>query len=158
VDRGGLVDGGYNGMITFVSTENTVDVPVSMQVSTTAGGADAGFHYILLVDADTGSTAYQAGVAADKGVYPFNFDNVASGEYLLYAGTDLDNDNRTGDAGEAVGAYLSLDQPQELIVDQDISELDFVSEFNIKIGQAESSIQKLPDVPLLLRQIQSSGR
>jgi serine protease len=158
VDRDGLVDGGYNGMVTFVSTENTVDVPVSMQVSTAAGSADAGFHYILLVDAATGETVYQAGVAADNGAYPFDFNNVAEGVYLLYAGTDLDNDNQTGDAGEAIGAYLSLEQPQELIVDRDISGLDFVSEFNIKIGQAGSSIQQLPEVPLLLRLPQSYGR
>lgn len=133
-DRSGLADGGYHGTITLVSSENTVTVSVTMIVETTSSSADAGYHYVYLVDAATGATVYKVGVQARDGVYDFIITNVTQGDYFLYAGTDLDLDNRIGDAGEVAGAYLSLNQPRKITVDRDLSGLDFVSEFNIQIN------------------------
>jgi serine protease len=149
VDRSGLADGAYSGTITIISSENTVAVTVTMQVKNTGGSDDAGYHYVVLVDATTGETAYQQGTPAINGVYDFSFTDVAQGTYRIYAGTNLDGDRYIGDAGEAAGAYLSLDQPQEIAVDQDLSGLDFISKFNININGAISTVQLLETSPFL---------
>lgn len=139
-DRSGLADGVYNGTITFTSTENTATVSVNMRVQTVnSAAADTGFHYVLLVDAATNLTAYDVGVQAENGNYNFTIGGVAPGNYFLYAGTDLDDDNRVGDAGELIGAYQNINQAQEILVDRNLSGLDFTSAPNIRISQAGSA-------------------
>lgn len=137
-DRSGLADGSYSGTITFTSAQNTATVSVTMQVRTTTSGTgtDTGFHYVRLVDATTNSISYEVGVQSLNGSYNFILAGVTEGRYFLFAGTDLDDDGNVGDVGELTGAYRSLDQPQELVVDQHMSGLNFVSEHNIKISQA----------------------
>ncbi len=131
-DRNGLADGGYNGTITFTSSQNTATAAVTMQVSTVHSNTTAGYHYIRLVHGDTGVTAHEIGVQESDGVYRFFFLDVSQGDYFLYAGTDLDKDLEIRDAGEVVGAYLNLDQPQLVTVDRNLSGLDFISRFNIQ--------------------------
>ncbi len=134
-----LSDGAYNAMITFVSSENTVEVPVSLRISSTTLAPDAGFHYVLLVDSQSDETVDQVSVAGADSRYKYQFTGVEPGKYRIYAGTDSDNDFNIGDAGEAIGAYLSTDQPTILDLDSDRSGLDFVTEFNVKIPEAENS-------------------
>lgn len=137
-DRGGLSDGAYSGTITFTSAQNTATVSVTMLVRTTiiGTGTDTGFHYVRLVDAVTNSIAYEVGVQSLNGNYNFILAGVVQGRYFLFAGTDLDDDDNVGDVGELTGAYRSLDRPQELVVDRNMSGLNFVSEHNIQISQA----------------------
>ena len=46
-------------------------------------------------------------------------------EAVITIGRSLDNDIVIGDAGNAIGAYLSVDQPIVITVDRDISGLNF---------------------------------
>ncbi|MDZ7833701.1 MAG: S8 family serine peptidase [Desulfobacterales bacterium] len=138
-DRERLSDGAYNAVITFASSENTVEVPVSLRISSTTLAPDAGFHYVLLVDSQSDETVDQVSVAGADSRYKYQFTGVEPGKYRIYAGTDSDNDFNIGDAGEAIGAYLSTDQPTILDLDSDRSGLDFVTEFNVKIPEAENS-------------------
>jgi serine protease len=131
-DRNGLADGGYNGTITFVSSQNTVTAAVTMQVSTVHSNTPASHHYIRLVHAGTDATAHETVAQERDGVYNFFFLDVSQGDYYLYAGTDLDMDLDIRDAGEIVGAYLNLDRPQILTVNRNLSGLDFISRFNIQ--------------------------
>jgi serine protease len=62
---------------------------------------------------------------------------VAPGEYLIYAGTDLDFDSYIGDAGEAMGAYPNLDQPMELSVEDDMENLDFITDYSINFSVSD---------------------
>ncbi|MFP4225950.1 MAG: S8 family serine peptidase [Desulfobacterales bacterium] len=142
--REDLSAGTYDGTITFVSSENTVEVPVSLRISSTGPAPDAGFHYVLLVDSQTDETVDQVSVAGEDGRYAYQFTGVEPGKYRIYAGTDSDNDVTIGDAGEAIGAYLSTDQPRTLDLDSDQSGLDFVTEFNVKIPEAENSGLAVP--------------
>jgi serine protease len=141
-DRSGLSDGAYSGTITFTSSQNTATVSVTMQVRTSTGSTDTGFHYVRLVDATTNSIAYELGVQSMNGIYNFTLAGVAQGRYYLLAGTDLDDDDNVGDVGELTGAYRSLDQPQELVVDRNMTGLDFFSEHNIRISQASAAVQR----------------
>ena len=81
---------------------------------------------MLLVDPMTLDTRYQQQTNLG-GNFAFAMSNVAPGEYLLVAGTDRNNDDVLGDAGELFGAYPSLDTPQivTIVAGQNVGNLDF---------------------------------
>ncbi|MGB5616851.1 MAG: S8 family serine peptidase [Desulfobacterales bacterium] len=128
-DRTGLDPGEYEATITFASENNIVEVPVVMQVADVADVVD-GTLYVQLIDPDSFETVYRQPVTSEAGICRFSFPGVAAGRYLIFAGTNLDNDTLVGDAGEANGAYLSLAQPVTLQVDQNLNGLDFGVGFN----------------------------
>jgi serine protease len=130
--------GTYNGTITLVSSANTVQIPVIMLVSAGAVAADAGFHYVLLLDSNTGETVYQTELSASNGVYQFNIPNVAGGSYLVLAGSDYNNDQFICDAGEACGAYPDLDSLSSLTVSGSTTGVNFFTGLN-SVVQAQSA-------------------
>jgi len=134
VDRTGLSDGPYYATIRFDSTENDVEVSVIMYQGVVSMAGDSGFHYVLLLDGTTFDTMYQDEVSPNNGSYAYNFPSVAEGNYIVFAGTDSDNDYTIGDSGEATGAFMSLDQPVVIAVDQNLSGIDFNTDFNINIS------------------------
>jgi serine protease len=129
-DRAGLDPGEYEATITFASDNKTVEVPVVMQVADVTDVAD-GVLYVQLIDPDSFETIYRQTVTSEAGLYRFSFAGVAAGRYLIFAGTNLDNDALIGDDGEVNGAYLSLAQPVTLQVDQNLSALNFDAGFNL---------------------------
>jgi serine protease len=112
---------------------------------------DAGFHYVLLLDADTYIARYQDEVSATNGSYAYNFDAVAEGNYIVFAGTDSDNDLYIGDSGESTGAYISLDQPVIINVDENLVGIDFNTSFNLDLptdlsigsGNSKSGVRRM---------------
>ncbi len=148
-DRAGLGTGTYNGTITFNSDVNDVNVPVIMSVDSASSGssANAGYHYVLLIDPDE-SDPYkrvkrQFNVAARNGVYDytFNMKSEPNSRYFILAGTDFDNDGDICDNGEACGAFLTLDQLFYLEnIDADRHNLDFTTSFVIQLTQETSAV------------------
>ena len=55
------------------------------------------------------------------------------GEYILFAGTDSDNDFTVGDPGESAGAYISMDQPRVIRLTRDRSGFNFTTSFNLNL-------------------------
>ena len=111
------------------------------------GGAtesDAGVHFVLLVDAETGETADQVIVQVSGGTYVFEFTEVPPGEYLVIAGSDHDNDLFVCDAGEACGAFPTLDLMTSLSADERRSNLDFGTGFQSAIGASGVGESHLP--------------
>jgi serine protease len=164
VSREGLSSGIYSSVITFASitepegSTQTAEVPVTMRVSSSISSADAGLQYVLLVDAETDETFDQLPVRAENGAYPYRLTGVPSGRYRIYAGTDMDNDFSVGDAGEAIGAYLSTDQPVELVLDRDRSGIDFTTEFNVALpeaGEAGLAGMRLKDEARFLKRVEA---
>ena len=82
-------------------TENDVEVSVIMHQGIVSMAGDSGFHYVLLLDGTTFDTMYQDEVSPNNGSYAYNFPSVAEGNYIVFAGTDSDNDYTIGDSGEA---------------------------------------------------------
>jgi serine protease len=148
VNRNGLQDGPYYGTITFESSENDVDLSVTMYKGAVAVTGDAGFHYVLLIDADNYLARYQDEVFTTNGSYVYNFPSVAEGEYIVFAGTDSDNDLYIGDAGESSGAYISLDQPKIIRVNKNLGGIDFSTSFNIDLptGLSSDTVKHEPGV------------
>ncbi len=136
VSRTGLTAGTYSAVVTASSTANAVTVPVLMQVGSAATAGDAGLVYVLLVDTAADETAGQDAVLPGSAPYSYRISGVDAGVYALFAGTDMDGDGFICDAGEACGAYLTLDGPIELSIDGSRSQLDFAAGFGAAVGAA----------------------
>lgn len=144
VDRGGLAVGTYTANITFTSTGGNKTVPVIMQVpdANTSLTADAGYHYVLLVDPKTSDTVATVAAAVSNGVYQFTFKDVAAGSYQIMAGTDMNNDGFICDTGEACGAYTTLDLPTTISVNVDQPNKNFITGFFY--NQSTASVGAVP--------------
>lgn len=143
VDRAGLADGTYSGRILVESDAGNQNVSVIMQVGAEEDD-DAGYHYVLLYDPDSDETVETQGVAGVDGRYVFRFENVADGDYQIYAGSDADNDGAVCDAGESCGAWLTLDQPATVSVRGSIiTDIDFTTGFAFEFsGDSVSARQR----------------
>lgn len=140
VARAGLADGVYTGAARFHSNAGDLDVPVIAQVGdAVTADADAGHHYVLLVDPDEISdTQYFLELDASAGRYLYRFSDVAPGRYYIYAGTTLDNDPRICERGDACGSYPTLDRPGILDVQGDMLDVDFLTGFGLRIGASST--------------------
>ncbi|MCO6413728.1 MAG: S8 family serine peptidase [Thiogranum sp.] len=134
VDRGALASGTYVATITITSSQNTVNVPVIMQVDGAGDSGDAGRHYVLAVDATTLSAVAEVAVDISNGVYLYSIPDVPAGNYQIIAGTDNNNDGYICDTDEACGAFPSLDHPGTIAVSGDVADLDFSTGFAISLA------------------------
>ncbi len=144
INREGLDNGIYSTILEFVSTQNTALVLVEMRVSDSIMVPDAGQQYVLLVNFDTSEVVDVISTRGENGVYEYQFTNVPAGSYQIFSGTDSNNDGYIGDAGEAIGAYISMDQPTIINVTGNKTDLNFVTEFSVDILESENMGQE-PD-------------
>ncbi len=143
VDRSNLADGSYSASIDFSSSANSMRIPVFLSVGGPAPIANAGLHYVLLVDAQSGETAVQQIVMPENGVYAFQFDEVRAGRYQIISGTDSDEDGFICDEGEACGAYTTLDQLTEVnFSGASVTGLDFTTGFQVNTVAAASPVRQ----------------
>jgi len=141
----------YNARITFTPTEaSPVVVVVTLQVVSAAGTPDAGFHYVLLMNADTYEIVDQVGVRAHNGRYAYMFTDVPQGRYMIFAGSDRDNDGYIDNAGESFGAYGAMEQMSTVHADQDLTGLDFSTDLKLFLPAA-SLFEDRVDRPVLQR-------
>lgn len=125
VDRNGLAEGTHVGSLSLTSNGGELTVTVRLRVGTAViSDGDVGTVYVLLLDPDTFETVAEFSAVAADG-YAFQFNDVAAGSYLLFAGTDLDNNGLISDEGEAFGAFPVLSSPSELDARQDVSGVAF---------------------------------
>jgi serine protease len=141
VDRSGLMDGTHFATVRFLSDASEFLVSVVMQKTSLDLAADAGLHYILLIDATTDTPIRFVMVSAVGGEYAFSMANVAAGQYQIIAGTDSDNDNFLCDGGEACGAYRTLDSPDVILINSDRTDLDFVSGFRVNLFSTSAAAE-----------------
>ncbi|MGQ0699063.1 MAG: S8 family serine peptidase [Panacagrimonas sp.] len=139
VNRSGLANGSYSANIVFASSINTVSVPVLLTVGGIAGTVDAGKQYVLLVDADTLEPVAQDEVEISGGRYAYRL-SAPSGQYLLVAGTDSDNDGSVCDDGEACGGFPTLDALTPITVEGAArSGIDFLTSFDLSAPSSQST-------------------
>lgn len=143
VDRSALANGLYTGTIHFSSDVNDADVDVIMSVGDPISAqANAGHHYILLVDVGPAPREPQAEVDrhAVNGAYPFGFPTTALGDYLLIAGTDHDGDFFICDPGEACGAFPTTETALPITVDRHRTDLVFLTDFAAPVGTTAAGV------------------
>ncbi len=136
VSRNSLEPGTYSAIIQIDSNVNRISIPVIWQVDSNISpqSGNAGYHYILLLDANTQDTIKQMSTSALDGIYNFRFNNILTGTYRVVAGTDTNNNNVICEAGEACGAYLTLSRPADINVDNSYSGVDFSTGFNVNFS------------------------
>lgn len=137
IDRNGLLEGVYTSTITVQSSAGSDTVSVIMQVTTNVT-ADAGIHYVELIDTETMQLFDRLIVLGNNGTYDYTFPGVPFGMYHIRAGSDLDNDDLLCELGEACGAYPTMDIiSQHIVVDGSVdvmTGLDFTSEFSVNLS------------------------
>ncbi|MDZ7783487.1 MAG: S8 family peptidase [Halioglobus sp.] len=133
VDREGIAPGVYTATITIDSSVNMLSVRVFMSIGGDLTASDVGVVYILLLDTEDESVINQFVSGGDDGMYPFRFDGVEAGSYEIIAGSDADNDLFICDAGEACGAWLTIDQPIVIELDGDTGGVDFPVDYQVAL-------------------------
>ena len=136
VDRSALTIGSHSSTINVDSNGGAAVVQMILQISdpNSLTGGDAGLHYVLLVNIDTGFVEQEMAVAAVEGQYAYQFVDIPPGNYQIFAGSDADNDFFICDAGEACGGWPVLDpQPVVIQLHQDLNNLDFSTTFDTGI-------------------------
>lgn len=140
VARGDLSDGVYRGFIEFATDQgSTVKVQVNMRVGEFVAVGNAGYLYVLLIDADLGSTLGVVESAPVEGQYTYKFDNVPIGNYYIAAGSDINNDGLVCETGESCGFYPSIGDLLILRVDENKTNLDFPAGLHTGLDLANSS-------------------
>ncbi|MEW8278420.1 MAG: S8 family peptidase [Candidatus Thiodiazotropha sp.] len=141
VDRTGVAAGTYSGSIQISAGTANSTVEVIMQVLDTTISGDAGIHYVLLVNNATNSVLQQFQVDAVGESVNYSFSDVTSGNYIIFAGSDMDMDGIICDAGESCGAYATASQPSIIeVTTSDIADRDFATSYEY---QSPSSSQSL---------------
>ncbi len=141
VDRANLSPGIYTADITAQSSINNLAVRVLVSVGSMDTAQDVGVIYILLYDPLLNETVAQRTTGSNGTNYPFRFTDIPAGEYEIVAGTDADNDLFICDAGEACGAWLTVDQPIRIKLDSDVTNLDFPVEYLVSLPTITSTEQ-----------------
>ena len=144
VDRSGLADATYSDNVVFaLDNGNNLTIPVTVQVQNTVSATgDAGFLFVLLLDADTLDFVQQDDVDVVDGQYQYSFTNIPAGEYVVIAGSDIDNDFFICSLGESCGRYPTNDRPQRIVVNDDVDGLNFLATI---LSDAISSAQSNGD-------------
>ncbi len=150
VDRSGLDDGTYSATISITSSAGTSSLPVVMRVGGPSS-SDAGFHYVLLVDADALVPIAELDASALNGSYTYAFHDIPPGNYAVVAGSDMDDDGFICDGGEACGSYPTLDLPTPVALDHDVVNADFGTAFRQTIGAGVSAKALDRPIPVLRR-------
>lgn len=138
VDRAGLSAGIYEGNVTAVSSVNNAVLRVLLAVADESQ-AEFGTLYLLIYDPETEEVVQQALVRNTANGYSFSFSSVPAGDYQFIAGTDLDNDLTLCDAGEACGAYITVEQPIIVSIDGNRDDIVFPIEYLIALPLAADS-------------------
>jgi serine protease len=139
VDRSGFTPGIYTADIIAESSVNALAVQVLVSVGDGSAGVGAGVIYVLLYDPVLDETVGEFATGGNGTSYPFRFTDIPAGRYELLAGTDADNDLLICDAGEACGAWLTIDQPLSIELEGNRSDLDFPVEYLVNLPSASGT-------------------
>jgi len=147
IERDGLAEGSYSAVLTIRADINqdedqVVNIPVIMQIIDTSLTGDAGHLYVRLIDLETGNIREVETDVVD-GEYVWEINSLpATGEnekgYRLVAHTNADNDNQLCDPGEACGSYLTVDQPIQIDLQENLTNLDFQINFGALVSDSDN--------------------
>lgn len=114
-NRTGLEAGLYQDTLSFVTSSNTLNLDILLQVNDPAQIYELGPLRISLVNTATNSTSRVNTLDDIGGSYQFNFNNLEPGNYLLRISSDLNGDGQA-DAGEAFTESQSFQLNNNLVL------------------------------------------
>lgn len=136
VDRGALSAGLHSAVLRIDSSVGPTELPVTVDTTSQTLSGDVGPLYYLLIDTETDKVVAQERATADGGSYRFTMREAPAGNYVLIAGSDMDNDGFICDYGEACGGWPSLSELAILEADRDRSGLTFPVGLNSALSQS----------------------
>lgn len=140
VDRSGLLDGLYEGVIRFTpDTGNSLDVRISIQVGDIVEAVNIAPQYVLLLDAESGDVIVETLANAD-GTYTVK--NVPAGSYRVIGGSDIDVDLFVCQNGETCGGYPSIVTEEVIDVSESITGINFLVSLVSGISSNNLSAQR----------------
>lgn len=149
VDRLDLAPGIFEGEVIARSSANDLSIRVLAAVADETE-ADLGTVYLVIFDPETEETVASGFLDISDNGYRFEAPEIPPGDYQIFAGTDIDNDQTICDAGEACGVYLTVEQPLTVTVDGDLSNIEFPIEYLLSLpGSAANSANALVPVNAL---------
>ena len=137
VNRAGLEQKSYLGLVSINSNGGNQTIPVAMQVQSGRAGGAVGTIYVLVLEPDTLQSTGKTQTGA-AGRYVYRTPKMPGGSYLVVGGTDRDNDGFICDTGEACGIYPLQDNPSQIKVDGDRRGIDFLVSVNLLATEASS--------------------
>lgn len=130
INRNGLSDSSYTAKITFnLSTGDHVIVQVGISVGSQNNKGELGEIYVLLFreNGDLLENDVLTQTNSD-GTLSYQFNNVPSGNYYIYAGSDIDNDQFICQLSENCGGYPILNSTSLIkVTDKNIDNLNFTA-------------------------------
>ena len=108
LDRNAAPTGTNSAELTVQTSAGTLALPATFNVPTTAEPGNAGLIHVLLLNAENLTKTACARLLPEAGAYDAVFENVPSGDYLVVAGSDVDDNGFICDAFETCGANPSL--------------------------------------------------
>ena len=140
IDRTGLSPGSHQVSASFhTSNGQRVSAMVTVKVSQPVDEANAGHHYVLLIDADSDQVVTSSEADASNGIYRFTLNQVPEGRYYILSGSDNDKDHNICDTGEACGGYPHLNQLEIIDVMADQNDLDFTTSYSAHQASARAT-------------------
>jgi len=142
VNRSGLSNGYYSGLITFTTDESsTLEFKTTILVGDDSTPLTLSPQLVQLLDEEDNSPQYLTISEPDGS---FHFGGVSGGEYRVIAGSDIDADHTSCDSGETCGQYLRV-----LDVDGDKTGIDF--SVNIENTYSQSPLPEGMSPPQIQR-------
>ncbi|MCH8819603.1 MAG: S8 family serine peptidase, partial [Acidobacteria bacterium] len=109
VDRNGLSNGSYSGRVRLTSNGGNTTIEVLMDVG---GGSENEPEQIFVLALDPATFNTIGGVSTEPaGDFKYRIPPIVVGDYLIAAGTDLDDDGFICDEGEFCGFFPVTNQP-----------------------------------------------
>jgi len=144
VDRGTMAPGVYTANILVQSdTAPDFSIPVKMIInSVPLNIGNNGFNNIYLYDAITNEWVDGISLNAVNGTYGFSMTGVHFGSYTLKAGSNMDYNNFYCGLGESCGWYPSLMKADIILLDKDLSELNFYTSYDDEYGVFGTAAQR----------------
>ena len=105
-----------------------------MRVGEFVAVGNAGFLYILLIDANLGAVVQVGQSAAVEGQYAYYFEDVPLGDYYIAAGSDINNDGLVCEDGESCGFYPSIGEVVALRIDSNRDNINFPAGLHTTLG------------------------
>ncbi len=139
IERGALAAGVYSGGVDFLTSAGTQRLPVLMEVAAIPTRPSGGLIYVLAADAETERTISQTTVIANNSATYFRVDALPAGDYLLIAGSDMDNNLTLCEDGEACGAYPVENKPETVPVLGNVRGYDFTAVFRSGVAVETAS-------------------
>ncbi len=143
-NRTDLQEGSHLAEISVAgSNGDTLSIAVSLTILPASDiDADTGRQWLLLINPDNDEALDGDTVAAEEGIYRYEFNNIPPGEYLIASGSDSDNDFVICDPGESCGSYPVLGEPGIITVtNSSINNLNFISSFASNFSIQMNSVQ-----------------